>query len=249
MTNSSVGGYPEVELEDVSLTYEGSPPVHALRHVSLAVLSGEFVSVVGPSGSGKSTFLNVVGLLDRPTEGTYRLGGLDTRDLSEGQRTAFRGRRVGFVFQAFHLLSHRTAEENVALAMLYSGIGRAERNERAREALHRVGLGQRINSMPSTMSGGERQRVAIARAVVSRPGLLLCDEPTGNLDSETAATVLELLGEINEAGQTVIVITHDLRVAKQAQRRLSITDGTLTEHAQPAGATPAPPYVSSRTLP
>ncbi|MFD0630370.1 ABC transporter ATP-binding protein [Catenulispora yoronensis] len=210
------------------MTYPGPPPVRALRPADLAVARGEYVTVVGPSGSGKSTFLNVVGLLDRPTEGTYELDGIDVSTLRESERTALRGKRIGFVFQSFHLLPYRTATENVLLAQLYNGTRRALRRPAAREALARVGLGHRRDAVPTHMSGGERQRVAIARALVNRPSLLLCDEPTGNLDTATASGVMQLLDELHAAGLTIVVITHDEAVARRGQRTVTIRDGVVT---------------------
>jgi putative ABC transport system ATP-binding protein len=222
-------GVPVIEFCGVAFTYPGPPPVSALSPCDLRVGAGEYVTIVGPSGSGKSTFLNVAGLLDRPSRGTYRLDGIDTRALKEADRTALRGQRIGFVFQAYHLLPHRTAEENVELSMLYNGVPRIDRRRRAREALRQVGLGHRIDAMATRLSGGEKQRVAIARALVNRPSLLLCDEPTGNLDTATAGTVLELLTELHHAGLTILVITHDPDVAARGQRTVNITDGQLRE--------------------
>ncbi|MER5222092.1 ABC transporter ATP-binding protein [Streptomyces flaveus] len=224
---------PVIEFRGVALTYPGPPPVEALKSCDLTVEQGDFVSVTGPSGSGKSTFLNIAGLLDAPTAGTYLLDGIDIGTLREQERTALRGRRIGFVFQSFHLLPHRSARENVLLAMVYNGIPRAERDRRAREALIRVGLGHRVDAPPTRLSGGERQRVAIARALVARPALLLCDEPTGNLDTGNAATVLRLLRELNDDGMTIVVITHDPEVAACGRRTVAIRDGVLTE--QPVG--------------
>jgi putative ABC transport system ATP-binding protein len=188
---------------------------------------GEYATVVGPSGSGKSTFLNIVGLLDRPTVGSYTLDGVDVGSLDEAGRSAIRGRRIGFVFQAFHLLPYRSALDNVALGQLYSGHPKARRLAAARDALDRVGMSHRAYATPTTLSGGERQRVAIARAMVNEPSLLLCDEPTGNLDSATAATVLELLDDVHAAGYTIMVITHDPNVAARGQRVITIRDGSL----------------------
>ncbi|WTV69516.1 ABC transporter ATP-binding protein [Streptomyces sp. NBC_00029] len=221
------GDSPVIELRGAGLTYPGPPPVEALRPCDLTVRRGEFITVVGPSGSGKSTFLNVAGLLDSPTSGRYLLDGIDTGALPDRERTALRGRRIGFVFQSFHLLPHRSALENVTLAMLYTGTPRAQRLVRAREALDQVGLGHRAGAVPGRLSGGERQRVAIARALVGRPSLLLCDEPTGNLDSVNAASVLTLLDELHGAGMTVLVITHDPQVARRGHRTLTIRDGRL----------------------
>ncbi len=217
-----------IRLEQAALTYPGPPPVPALLPTNLTVGRGEYVSIVGPSGSGKSTLLNVLGLLDRPTEGKFFLDGVDTGALSERERTALRGHRIGFVFQAFHLLPRRTAMENVALAQLYRATPARQRREQAREALERVGLGHRLNAEPARLSGGERQRVAIARALAAQPGLLLCDEPTGNLDSANAATVMQLLAELWHDGMTILVITHDPTVADQAPRRIVISDGVVT---------------------
>ncbi|MFB7591201.1 ABC transporter ATP-binding protein [Streptomyces sp. NPDC056169] len=228
-------GVPVIAFRQVGLTYPGPPPVQALRPCELAIKKGEFVTVVGPSGSGKSTFLNVAGLLDAPTEGTYLLDGIDTAALSDGDRTALRGRRIGFVFQAFHLMPHRSAMENVMLSMVYSAVPRAERRTRAREALERVGLAHRVDALPGRLSGGERQRVAIARALAGRPSLLLCDEPTGNLDSGNAETVLALLGELHASGMTVVVITHDSEVAARAGRTVTIRDGVLSEQPRDEG--------------
>ncbi|MEU1421157.1 ABC transporter ATP-binding protein [Kitasatospora sp. NPDC086009] len=224
---------PLVEFRRVGLTYPGPPPVTALAPCDLAVDPGDYVTVTGPSGSGKSTFLNIAGLLDAPTTGRYLLDGVDTGPLADGDRTALRGRRIGFVFQSFHLLPHRSAAENVALALLYTAArGRraaAERRERAREALVRVGLGHRADALPSRLSGGERQRVAIARALVGRPALLLCDEPTGNLDTATARSVLTLLDDLHAQGLTLLLITHDPQVAARGRRTVAIRDGVLRE--------------------
>ncbi|MEV8415983.1 ABC transporter ATP-binding protein [Streptomyces niveus] len=222
---------PVVELRGVGLTYPGPPPVEALRPCELTVRRGDFVTVTGPSGAGKSTFLNLVGLLDTQTCGTYLLDGLDTGALGDVDRTALRGRRIGFVFQSFHLLNYRTAVENVALALVYRKMKRARRVASAREALARVGLEHRMDALPSTLSGGERQRVAIARALVGEPSLLLCDEPTGNLDTATASSILSLLDELNGAGLTLVVITHDAAVARRGGRTLEIRDGRMSEQA------------------
>jgi putative ABC transport system ATP-binding protein len=218
-----------IRFRGVALTYPGPPPVPALRPCDLQVAPGEQLAVVGPSGSGKSTLLNVAGLLDRPTQGSYELDGVDTGSLSDRDRTALRGQRIGFVFQSFHLLPYRSAEDNVLLALLYRRGHRAGRRELARRALERVGLAHRLGALPGTMSGGEQQRVAIARALVTRPSLLLCDEPTGNLDSATAADVLALIDELHAGGLTVVLITHDQRVAARAGRSVTIRDGVLSE--------------------
>ncbi|MER5664737.1 ABC transporter ATP-binding protein [Streptomyces mirabilis] len=222
---------PVVEFRGIGLTYPGPPPVTALRPCDLTIRHGEYVTVVGPSGSGKSTFLNIAGLLDAPTVGSYHLDGVDTGALPDADRTALRGRRIGFVFQSFHLLPHRSATENVLLAMVYNTKARADRQKRAREALARVGLDHRADALPTRLSGGERQRVAIARALVARPAVLLCDEPTGNLDTATAESVLALLDELHRDGMTLMVITHDPLVAARGQRTVTIRDGVLSERA------------------
>jgi putative ABC transport system ATP-binding protein len=203
--------------------------VHALRGVDLIVSSGEYVTVVGPSGSGKSTFLNLVGLLDSPTSGTYLIDGIDPSVMGEKQRSALRGSRIGFVFQSFHLIGHQSALGNTQLSTVYTGVPRAERVTRARAALDRVALSHREEAMAHTLSGGERQRVAIARALAGRPSLLLCDEPTGNLDSVNAASILALLDELHSDGITLLVVTHDPEVAGRGQRTVTIKDGRLTE--------------------
>jgi putative ABC transport system ATP-binding protein len=220
---------PVVELRSVSRSFPGPPEVRAVTDVDLVIGAGEYVSMVGPSGSGKSTLLHLLGLLDLPTAGTYRLDGADTSQMTEGERAAWRGRKIGFVFQAFHLLPHRTVLENVALAMVYTGVPRRERGDRARRALERVGLSHRVDFSPSTLSGGERQRVAIARALVGGPSLLLADEPTGNLDSVTAGSILDLFDSLHDQGLTLAVVTHDDTVSRRAQRRVRTVDGRVHE--------------------
>ncbi|MER7448210.1 ABC transporter ATP-binding protein [Microbacterium sp. NPDC097977] len=210
-------------------SFPGPPEVQALKAATLSIESGDYLSIVGPSGSGKSTMLNLLGLLDRPSVGEYRLAGSLTGDLTEDERAAVRARFIGFVFQSFHLLPRRTVLDNVLLPMLYSGVPRREREARAREALCRVGLSHRVDFFPNSLSGGERQRVAVARAVVSGPRLLLADEPTGNLDHRTSGEVMALFEELNADGLTLIVITHDQDVARRARRRIQISDGRLTE--------------------
>ncbi|WP_166348012.1 ATP-binding cassette domain-containing protein [Phytoactinopolyspora limicola] len=213
----------------IQRSFPGPPEVEAVRDVNLRIMDGEYLSIVGPSGSGKSTLLHLLGLLDRPTAGTYRLDGVDVRSLSERRRSMLRGERIGFVFQAFHLLPYRTVLENVALSMLYRPISRRDRIDRARATLERVGLSHRLNFEPTTLSGGERQRVAIARALAAQPTLLLADEPTGNLDSGNADTVLDVFDKLHAEGLTLAVITHDVDVSYRADRRVRIADGTLTE--------------------
>ncbi|MCX6519657.1 MAG: ABC transporter ATP-binding protein [Actinobacteria bacterium] len=220
---------PVVLLDQVCRVFPTEPPVEALRSIELRVDSSEYVAIIGPSGSGKSTLLNVLGLLDRPTSGRYLLDGIDTAELGDAARAAERGRRIGFVFQSFHLLSYRTVEENVGLSELYLGTNRKDRRRRATEALDRVGLSHRLGFEPIRLSGGERQRVAIARALLGEPSLLLCDEPTGNLDTANTESVLDLFDELREQGLTILVITHDSEVAERAQRRVRMVDGRLTE--------------------
>nr|WP_052104912.1 ABC transporter ATP-binding protein [Cellulomonas bogoriensis] len=220
---------PVLDLRGVTRTFPGPPPVTALSDVDLRVGRGEYVSIVGPSGSGKSTLLHLLGLLDRPTGGEYVLDGVETGAASEDDRARLRGGRIGFVFQSFHLLPQRSVLDNVLLATLYSGVPRAERRPRALAALDRVHMSHRLDFMPPVLSGGERQRVAVARAVVTSPQVLLADEPTGNLDSENSAGVLDLFDELHADGLTLVVITHDAAVSARAQRRVRIADGTLTE--------------------
>ncbi|WP_395725478.1 ABC transporter ATP-binding protein [Nakamurella sp.] len=219
---------PVVELVDVWRSFAGPPPVDALRGVDLRLDRGEYLAIVGPSGSGKSTMLHVLGLLDRPSAGIYRLEGVDVSQMSEAQRSGLRGHRIGFVFQAFHLLPTRSLIDNVLLPLIYQGVPRRGRRDRAVQALERVHLGHRLDANPLTLSGGERQRVAVARALVSEPSLLLADEPTGNLDQRNAAGVLDLFDELHAAGISIAIITHDDAVSRRAQRLVRITDGRVS---------------------
>ncbi|MFT3798637.1 ABC transporter ATP-binding protein [Microbacterium sp.] len=220
-----------LELRDVTRSFPGPPEVQALKGVNFTVDAGDYVSIVGPSGSGKSTMLNILGLLDRPTVGEYRIDGMLVGSLGEDERAAVRARRIGFVFQSFHLMPRRTVLDNVLMPMLYSGVPRAEREQRARRTLDQVGLAHRTEFLPATLSGGERQRVAVARAVVSRPSVLLADEPTGNLDAATSDEVMALFDELRADGLTLVVITHDPVVAARAGRSVRIADGRLSEVA------------------
>jgi ABC-type lipoprotein export system ATPase subunit len=220
---------PVVELRSISRTYGADPPVRALRGVDLVVEAGDALSIAGPSGSGKSTLLNIVGCLDRQTAGSYLLDGIDVASLNEDGRAALRGARIGFIFQSFHLLAHRTALENVALAEVYVGRPRQGRGDRAMAALERVGLADRADFLPGKLSGGQQQRVAIARALMGEPSLLLCDEPTGNLDTANTAAVLDLFVALVRDGMTILIITHDEEVAARTPRSIRIVDGQLTE--------------------
>ena len=220
-----------VDLVDVTKTYDSEPPVHALRHVDLTVTAGEFVAVVGPSGSGKSTLLNLVGALDRPTSGTVRIAGQDIGGLDDAELSGLRGHHIGFVFQSFNLIDGLNAAENVGLGLIYSGVPAARRDTLAREALDRVGLASRAEHAPGRLSGGERQRVAIARALVGAPALLLADEPTGNLDSVTGASIIETFQRLHQDGSTILMITHDQTLAAATPRQVSMHDGAIVPSA------------------
>jgi putative ABC transport system ATP-binding protein len=219
-----------IELRNLSKIYDlGEVQVTALKGVSLGIQQGEFVALIGPSGSGKSTLMNTVGCLDRPTTGSYRLAAEEVAGLNPDQLARVRNRQIGFIFQNFNLLSRTTALENVEVPLLYNpGCSRRQRKKRATELLQRVGLGNRLDHRPNQLSGGQQQRVAIARALVNRPSILLCDEPTGNLDTRTSREIMDFFRELNEKeGLTVILVTHDLEVAKKARRALVLIDGEV----------------------
>ncbi|MEY8427753.1 ABC transporter ATP-binding protein [Lachnospiraceae bacterium 46-15] len=219
-----------IRFHDVSKIYHiGGEEVHALDHASMHISPGEFVSIIGPSGSGKSTMMNIIGCLDVADSGEYLLDGLPIEQYSERELTRVRNRKIGFIFQNFNLIQRMTAEENVELPLIYQGVRAAQRRQRVREALERVGLSKRGHHRPTELSGGQQQRVAIARALVTEPSLFLADEPTGNLDSRTGNEIMELFHELHERGNTLVLITHDEKVAQQACRRIRIFDGHVEE--------------------
>ena len=238
MTASKANG-ALIDLERVERVFRlGDSEVHALHELDLTVMPGEYLAVMGPSGSGKSTLLNLVGLLDRPSAGTYRLEGRDVTTLTAEEQAQLRSRRIGFVFQSFHLIARLTAAENIALPMMLAGIPAAERAQRVQQALDDYGLSDRAEHRPDQLSGGQRQRVAIARATIMQPALILADEPTGNLDRATGEEVVRLLEELNARGVTLIMVTHDAALGARARRRIAMEDGSVrhdtaavTQHA------------------
>jgi putative ABC transport system ATP-binding protein len=216
-----------VTLTDVRKTYHRGEPVHALDGVDLTIETGSYTAVMGPSGSGKSTLMNAVGCLDMPTDGSITVNGTEVTTLSDSKRTTLRGDEIGFVFQTFNLMPKLTAKENVALPMLFQGVKRKRRNERASGLLERVGLGERLDHRPNELSGGQRQRVAIARALANDPAIILADEPTGNLDTETEGRVLSLFEELHDEGNTIFLVTHERVVAEHADRIVHLLDGEI----------------------
>ncbi|HEX6903984.1 MAG TPA: ABC transporter ATP-binding protein [Thermoanaerobaculia bacterium] len=217
-----------IELRDIRKVYDmGAEKVHALNGVDLTVERGEYVAIMGSSGSGKSTLMNLVGCLDTPTEGSYILNGTAVQELDDSQLAAIRNKEIGFVFQTFNLLARTDALHNVELPLIYAGLSRSERRDRARKALEKVGLGQRMHHAPNELSGGQRQRVAIARALVNDPSILLADEPTGNLDSATSEEIMNLFDELHQAGNTVVLVTHEADIAEHAWRRVTLRDGKV----------------------
>jgi putative ABC transport system ATP-binding protein len=226
--SAAASAAPVIELVDVRKTYRtGAIEFEALRGIDLDIRPGEYVAVMGPSGSGKSTLMNVLGCLDVVTSGSYRLAGEDVEQLDEAELARIRNREIGFVFQGFNLLPSLSAWHNVELPLVYAGVGREERRERAARALERVGLGDKLDNRPGELSGGQQQRVAVARALVGEPTMILADEPTGNLDSVSTADVLGLFQELNEAGRTIVLITHELEVAEHARRLVRVKDGLI----------------------
>ena len=219
-----------ISINDISKVYDGPPPVKALDGVSLNVKEGDLVAIVGQSGSGKSTLLNMIGLLDSVTDGSIEIEGKDISDLTDNELSKFRGEKIGFIFQSFFLLPGLTAQENVAEGLLYQGISRFERLERAGEVLEQVGLGDRLSHLPKELSGGQQQRVAIARALVQDPAFVLADEPTGNLDKESGINILNILKELNDQGKTVIMITHNQEHANMFKKVIELVDGKIVKN-------------------
>src|SRR5262245_56909464 len=231
-----MSGESALELDEVTKVYGEQPPVPALRGVSFSVGRGELVAIVGPSGSGKSTLLHVIGTRERPSSGVVRIGGVDAARLRDRELSQLRAREIGFVFQQFILAEHGTVRENVADGLLYAGIRAAERYRRADEAIERVGLSERARFKPTKLSGGERQRVAIARALVGRPAIVLADEPTGNLDSTSGASIMALIEELNGQGATIVVITHEQAIAARCLRRIGVLAGQVVSDTATRGA-------------
>jgi putative ABC transport system ATP-binding protein len=229
-----------IEIRDIYKIYDmGAEKVHALNGVNLEIESGEYVAIMGSSGSGKSTLMNLIGCLDTPTSGVYRLNGVEVQGLGDTELAGIRNKEIGFVFQTFNLLARTDALHNVELPLIYSGIPRKERRARAERALQRVGLGERMHHNPNELSGGQRQRVAIARALVNEPSLLLADEPTGNLDSATSKEIMDLFDELHQAGNTVLLVTHEADIADHAWRQVQLRDGKVTDDHPTARANAA----------
>jgi len=223
--------HPVIQTRAITKTFgSNGTAVQALRGIDLEVQPGEFLALIGPSGSGKSTLMAILGCLDRPTSGTYTLDGMEVQGLSGRELAAIRNRKIGFVFQAYNLLPKASVLRNIELPLLYAGVGRKERRERALHLLEQVGLPDKATKLPGELSGGQKQRVSIARSLAAGPALLLADEPTGALDSKTGAEILELFGHLNAAGNTVILVTHDLGIAAQARRRVEISDGLISRN-------------------
>jgi putative ABC transport system ATP-binding protein len=232
-----------IDVKDLVKVYPmGGEEVHALNGVSLGIDRGEYVAIMGPSGSGKSTLMNLIGCLDTPTSGTYFLNGREVSKMDDNELAAIRNIEIGFVFQTFNLLARTTALQNVELPLIYAGITRAERHRRAQKAIEMVGLGDRMLHRPNELSGGQRQRVAIARALVNEPSLILADEPTGNLDSRTGEEIMALFQSLNDAGNTIVLITHEDDIARRARRVVHLRDGNIVQdHVQESSQPPAAP--------
>lgn len=218
-----------IKLTNINKVYQSdeSASFQALKDINLSINKGEFLAITGPSGSGKSTLMNIIGLLDSPSSGTFELDGKMVAQLGEKSLAQLRNKKIGFIFQSFNLLNRTSALDNVGLPLIYSGASRTERNRRAQESLDKVGLGDKINSRPNQLSGGQQQRVAIARALVTNPEVILADEPTGNLDSKTGTEIMELFKKLHKEGKTIVLITHDMNVAKNAKRIVVVRDGSL----------------------
>ena len=228
--SASSGAEPVIRVRDLHKNYRmGSDTIHALNGVDCAIRANEYVAVMGPSGSGKSTLMNIIGCLDRPTTGEYWLSGENVSKLGDKSLARVRNRRIGFVFQTFNLLPRATALQNVEIPLMYGGVGRRQRRARARDTLERVGLKDRMKHKPSELSGGQRQRVAVARALVNEPEILLADEPTGNLDSRTGEDIMDLFDTLYDAGQTIILVTHETHIANRAHRHVQLHDGVVTQ--------------------
>jgi putative ABC transport system ATP-binding protein len=227
-----------IDLRDIYKVYDmGAEKVHALNGVDLTVERGEYLAIMGSSGSGKSTLMNLLGCLDTPSDGSYILNGTAVQELDDSELAAIRNKEIGFVFQTFNLLARTDALHNVELPLIYAGLSRAERRERARRALEKVGLGSRMTHQPNELSGGQRQRVAIARALVNQPSILLADEPTGNLDSATSEEIMQLFDELHQAGNTVVLVTHEPDIAEHAWRKVTLRDGRVTSDQATGRAT------------
>jgi putative ABC transport system ATP-binding protein len=238
-----------IELLGVRRIYRmGSTEVHALKGVNLTIERGEFVSVMGPSGSGKSTMMNIIGCLDRATDGLYRLDGVDVSEMTDNELAAIRNKKVGFVFQTFNLLPRMTSLRNTELPLIYAGIGSKERRERAMEALIKVGLEDRASHRPNELSGGQRQRVAIARALVNGPSIIFADEPTGNLDSRTGREIMEIFRDLHAAGATILLVTHERNIALYARRIVSLKDGLITGDEPVVEGGPLPSALTEEML-